>query len=101
MNGNKTNSKNIETIVYYAETLLNNSLISFCKSILISNPGDPVIMFWKAFGLLLQEKYTDANKEFGQLLNKRDLSIAAPCALIYSYESLVHAGYNMFINLRF
>jgi tetratricopeptide repeat protein 21B len=80
------NNEDLTQIHYYASKKLYHSLYLFCSSTLRKKIGDPVLLFWKAYALIKENKITEAIEELQQLQEKRELLLACPLALIYAHE---------------
>ena len=76
----------------------------YCDQALLKQPGDPLLLFWRAISLLKQGKHrrrhsdhcadrtTDAIRELVTVSEKRDLVVAGPLALIEAHQHASFVG---------
>ncbi|KAJ3172779.1 Tetratricopeptide repeat protein 21B [Irineochytrium annulatum] len=76
----------LSVVSYYAQRGQYHTLHRVCETALKRRSADPVLMFWRAFGLFKQGKPSEAIREFQQLQDKRDLILACPLAMISAHE---------------
>ncbi|RKO88575.1 hypothetical protein BDK51DRAFT_26131 [Blyttiomyces helicus] len=80
-------------INYYCQKKLINHVFMVCESGLKKKPGDPVLLFWRAFAMIKQGggsrkdgSPTEALRELQGIQEKRDLVLACPTAMVYAHE---------------
>lgn len=72
-------------INYYCREGLWHSIINLCD--FETKKGvDPVLTFWKGFGIFKEGSTTEAIRELEMIQNRREISFAAITALIYYHE---------------
>jgi len=48
--------------------------------------ADPILVFWRAFGIYNEGSITEAIREVSRVQDRREISYAAAVALIYYHE---------------
>ncbi|KAJ3295051.1 Tetratricopeptide repeat protein 21B [Borealophlyctis nickersoniae] len=81
-----TGDEDIAGINYYARRKLYHHVVTVCESALRRKPADPVLLFWRAFGWIMEGRSNEALRELQNLMEKRDLVLACPTAMIYAHE---------------
>ncbi|KAJ3030267.1 UNVERIFIED_CONTAM: Tetratricopeptide repeat protein 21B [Siphonaria sp. JEL0065] len=76
----------LSSVLYYCQRSLFHSAYKQCETALRRRTSDPVLMFWKAFALIMQGKSGEALRELEPLQEKRDLILACPAAMVYAHE---------------
>jgi tetratricopeptide repeat protein 21B len=77
----------LQTVVnFYAREGLFRHVQAVCNDALKKRSDDPVLLFWKAFGLLFEGQITEAIRELSALQSKKDLKLAVDSALIAAHE---------------
>ncbi|TPX31100.1 hypothetical protein SmJEL517_g05482 [Synchytrium microbalum] len=71
---------------YYCRKGWFHHVKTICDLALKRRMGDPLLLFWKAFSLLSCRKPVEAIRDLLPLLEKRDLVLAAPAALIHAHR---------------
>ena len=61
-------------------------LRKFCLHEELKKGNDPVLIFWKAFGMFKEGAVTDAIREVEYIKERREVSYAAHMALIYYHD---------------
>lgn len=51
---------------------------------------DPVLVFWKGFGIFQEGSVTEAIRELSRIQDRREVQFAASLALIYYHERCRH-----------
>lgn len=52
--------------------------------------ADPILIFWKAFGIFNEGSVTEAIRELSRVQERREVQFAAATALIYYHERCRH-----------
>ena len=52
--------------------------------------ADPILVFWKAFGIFQEGSVTEAIRELSRVQERREVQFAAATALIYYHERCRH-----------
>ena len=52
--------------------------------------ADPILIFWKAFGIYNEGSVTEAIRELSRVQDRREVQFAASTALIYYHERCRH-----------
>ncbi|KAI8612411.1 hypothetical protein BC830DRAFT_1231247 [Chytriomyces sp. MP71] len=76
----------ISAVLYYCQRTLYHSAAKQCEVALRRRTADPILMFWKAFCLIMQGRTGEALRELEPLQEKRDLVLACPAGMIYAHE---------------
>lgn len=76
----------ITLISYYAREKLYRHVQAVCNSSLKKRGDDPVLIFWKAFGLVNEGSVADAIRELENIQGKRDVQLAVTSALIAAHN---------------
>ncbi|KAJ3065894.1 Tetratricopeptide repeat protein 21B [Podochytrium sp. JEL0797] len=76
----------LSSVLYYCQRSLFHSAYKQCETALRRRTSDPVLLFWKAFALMMQGKSGEALRELEPLQEKRDLILACPAAMVYAHE---------------
>ncbi|KAI9346469.1 hypothetical protein BDR26DRAFT_855632 [Obelidium mucronatum] len=84
--GNATSDPVLSSVLYYCQRSLFHSAYKQCETALRRRTSDPVLMFWKAFALIMQGKSGEALRELESLQEKRDLVLACPAAMVFAHE---------------
>jgi hypothetical protein len=77
--------KILVTINYYAREKFWCSIRNLCDEELRKGQ-DPVLTFWKAFGIFKEGNITEAIRELSRVQDRREVSLACAIALIYYHE---------------
>jgi tetratricopeptide repeat protein 21B len=77
--------KVLVTINYYVREKYWCSIRSLCDEELRKGQ-DPVLTFWKSFGIFKEGNVSEALRELGRVSDRREISLAAAIALIYYHE---------------
>ncbi|KAJ3084734.1 Tetratricopeptide repeat protein 21B [Rhizoclosmatium hyalinum] len=76
----------LSSVLYYCQRSLFHSAYKQCETALRRRTSDPILMFWKAFSLIMQGKSGEALRELEPLQEKRDLMLACPAAMVFAHE---------------
>ncbi|KAL3696933.1 hypothetical protein R1sor_011009 [Riccia sorocarpa] len=74
------------TILYYTRMGYGQHIHSFCSKLLQKRPKDPVLLFWHAFGLILEGSYADALRELQAISEKREVEVAVVAAMLHAHR---------------
>lgn len=72
-------------INYYCREQLWHSIVNLCDYEM-KKGVDPVLVFWKGFGIFKEGSTTEAIREVEMIQSRREISYAATTALIYYHE---------------
>ncbi|KAJ3224194.1 Tetratricopeptide repeat protein 21B [Clydaea vesicula] len=94
--------EDLSTINYYLDLKYYNHCVLYCDGALNVKVGDPVLQFWKIFGVIMLQKgrQTEALRELQTLQEKRDLVLACPTAMIFIHERLQPVDYDAIEELQ-
>ncbi|KAJ3382196.1 Tetratricopeptide repeat protein 21B [Entophlyctis sp. JEL0112] len=73
-------------VTYYCQRSLYNTAYKQCEVALRRRTSDPVLVFWRAFALIMQGRTGEALRDLEPLQEKRELVLACPAAMIYAHE---------------
>lgn len=76
-------------INYFIRERLWGSCKNYCEKELM-NGMDPVLIFWKSFGIFNEGGVTEAIRELTRVQDRREVSFASALALIYYHERCRH-----------
>nr|PNR30269.1 hypothetical protein PHYPA_026585 [Physcomitrium patens] len=74
------------TVNYYARVGYGHHIQSYCTHLLLKRPREPILLFWHAYGLILEGSYSEALLEMEPLQDHRELQVAVLAAMLYSHE---------------
>ncbi|CEG46469.1 Tetratricopeptide TPR1 [Plasmopara halstedii] len=82
-------------INYYLRKGWYDHVQRFCEQILERNGNDPAILFWRAFGIVLERSYSSGIRELGNL-KQTGRGVELPClyALIYAHTQCKHVDHD-------
>ncbi|TPX37294.1 hypothetical protein SeMB42_g06957 [Synchytrium endobioticum] len=78
--------KDIALIHYYSRKHWFHHAKTACDLGLTKRAGDPILLYWKAVSILMCQKPVEALRDLLPLLEKRDLVLACPAAMIYAHR---------------
>lgn len=81
-----TDSMTLAWINYCCREGYHRQLQTVCLDSLKKYGNDPVLVFWKAFGMLMEENLTEAIREFDSIKEKGDVVLCSLMALVVSYK---------------
>ncbi|KAL3683406.1 hypothetical protein R1sor_001428 [Riccia sorocarpa] len=73
-------------ILYYTRMGYGQHIHSFCSKLLQKRPKDPVLLFWHAFGLILEGSYADALRELQAISEQREVEVAVVAAMFHAHR---------------
>ncbi|KAG2458127.1 WDR48 protein, partial [Polypterus senegalus] len=74
------------SIVYYYQEKFYRHAINIANEHLKKNVNDPVMMFFKAYGALMEGRTQEAIRELNELKDHPDVSLCSIMALIYAHK---------------
>ncbi|XP_065054055.1 tetratricopeptide repeat protein 21B-like isoform X1 [Rhopilema esculentum] len=81
-----TDSVTLAKINYCCREGYYRQLQNICLESLQKYGHDPVLIFWKAFGILMEEQISEAISEFDGIKDKRDVILCSCMALIIAHK---------------
>ncbi|XP_028660000.1 tetratricopeptide repeat protein 21B [Erpetoichthys calabaricus] len=76
----------LASIVYYYQEKFYRHAINIANEQLKKNVNDPVMMFFKAYGALMEGRTQEAIRELNELKDHPDVSLCSIMALIYAHK---------------
>ncbi|BBN03618.1 hypothetical protein MPTK1_2g24910 [Marchantia polymorpha subsp. ruderalis] len=73
-------------IFYYARIGYGQHIQNLCSKHLQKRPKDAVLIFWHAFGLILEGSYADALQELQGVSEQRDVEVVAVAAMLHAHR---------------
>lgn len=80
-------------INYYLRKGWYDHVQRLCESILEKKGSDPVILFWRAFGIVLERSYSSAIRELENLKKRKEVELPCLHALIYAHNQCKHVDH--------
>ncbi|MEW5313286.1 MAG: hypothetical protein WDW38_004868 [Sanguina aurantia] len=77
----------IALIHYYSREGYARQIQGVCNEVLKKRAGDPVLIFWRAYGLQLEGNSAEALRELSAIAESPDLELAAAAAMLRTHES--------------
>lgn len=77
-------------INYYLRKGWYDHVQRLCENILEKKGSDPTILFWRAFGIVLERSYSSAIRELENLKKSKDVELPCLHALIYAHNQCKH-----------
>ncbi|KAL2643441.1 hypothetical protein R1flu_011028 [Riccia fluitans] len=74
------------TILYYARMGYGQHIQNFCSKQLQKRSKDPVLLFWHAFGLILEGSYADALRELQAISEQREVEVAVVAGMLHAHR---------------
>lgn len=87
------------TVNYYARVGYGHHIQSYCTHLLAKRPREPILLFWHAYGLMLEGSYSEALQEMEPLEDHRELQVAVLASMLYSHEHSASADADIVHNL--
>jgi tetratricopeptide repeat protein 21B len=72
---------------YYARRNHNDLLVQLCETNLAKKGKDPIILFWKAYGLGKCGYIKDCFKQLDIFHNRKDLQLPVTLAMLYFHKN--------------
>ncbi|EFJ52945.1 hypothetical protein VOLCADRAFT_78980 [Volvox carteri f. nagariensis] len=85
---------------YYAREGYFRHVQTVCNEVLKKRPGDPVLTFWKAYGLLMEGNTADAMRDLGSIAGNVDLDLAVCAAQLIGHEAARVPDHDAIIDLQ-
>jgi len=80
-------SSEVQALVnYYARSGYPRHIQTVCQEVLKKRPNEPVLLFWRAYGLILEGSYSEALRELEALQGAREVELAVPVAMIHAHK---------------
>ncbi|KAG6540818.1 hypothetical protein Mapa_017795 [Marchantia paleacea] len=73
-------------IFYYARIGYGQHIQNFCSKHLQKRPKDALLIFWHAFGLILEGSYADALQELQRVSEPRDVEVVVVAAMLHAHR---------------
>lgn len=80
-------------INYYLRKGWYDHVQRLCESILEKKGSDPTVMFWRAFGIVLERSYSSAIRELENLKKRKEVELPCLHALIYAHNQCKHVDH--------
>lgn len=80
-------------INYYLRKGWYDHVQRLCENILEKKGSDPVILFWRAFGIVLERSYSSAIRELENLKKRKEVELPCLHALIYAHNQCKHVDH--------
>lgn len=80
-------------INYYLRKGWYDHVQRLCESILEKKGSDPVILFWRAFGIVLERSYSSAIRELENLKKSKEVELPCLHALIFAHNQCKHVDH--------
>ncbi|XP_046862634.1 tetratricopeptide repeat protein 21B-like [Xenia sp. Carnegie-2017] len=74
------------SINYYCRARFYRHLQNVYLQGLQKHGGDPVLTFWKAFGILMEDRVSEAIREFESIQESEEVVLCCLMALIYAHK---------------
>eukprot|EP00854_Cymbomonas_tetramitiformis_P008944 gene8944-10599_t len=71
---------------YYARAGYPRHIQTVCGEVLKKRPNDPVFLFWRSYGLIRENSFSEALRELESLQGKREVEVATIAAMIYAHK---------------
>ncbi|GIL85609.1 hypothetical protein Vretimale_13293 [Volvox reticuliferus] len=85
---------------YYAREGYFRHVQTVCSEVLKKRPGDPVLTFWRAYGLLMEGNTADAMRDLGSIAGNLDLDLAVCAAQLVGHEAAKVPDHDAIIDLQ-
>ncbi|GLC77752.1 hypothetical protein PLESTB_000959000 [Pleodorina starrii] len=85
---------------YYAREGYFRHVQTVCNEVLKKRPGDPVLTFWRAYGLLMEGNTADAMRDLGSIADNQDLDLAVCAAQLVGHEAAKVPDHDAIIDLQ-
>lgn len=74
------------SINYYCQAKYYRHLQNVCLDGLRKHGSDPVLIFWKAFGILMEDRVSEGIRELEAIQDKQEVILCSLMALIYAHK---------------
>ncbi|PNW81978.1 hypothetical protein CHLRE_06g268800v5 [Chlamydomonas reinhardtii] len=85
---------------YYAREGYFRHVQTVCNEVLKKRPGDGVLTFWRAYGLLMEGNTADAMRDLSSIQGNSDLELAVAAAQLLGHESAKVPDHDAIIDLQ-
>lgn len=76
----------LASLTYYCQEKYYRHVLKIASEYLKSYINDPVLLFFKAYGILMEGRTQEAIRELNQVKHKTDVSLCSTMALIYAHK---------------
>ncbi|KAK1171978.1 tetratricopeptide repeat protein 21B-like isoform X1 [Acipenser oxyrinchus oxyrinchus] len=76
----------LASLTYYCQEKYYRHVMKIASEYLKSYTNDPVLLFFKAYGILMEGRTQEAIRELNQVKHKTDVSLCSTMALIYAHK---------------
>ncbi|TMW56987.1 hypothetical protein Poli38472_002912 [Pythium oligandrum] len=87
-------------INYYLRKGWYDHVQRLCESILEKRGSDAPLMFWRAFGIVLERSYSSAIRELDSLKKRKEVELPCLHALIYAHNRCKHIDHEEVVQLE-
>jgi len=87
-------------INYYIRKGWYDHVQRLCEGILDKKGNEPVITFWRCFGIVMDGSYTSAIRELENLKKRKEVELPAIYALIYTHQKCQHVDHDEIAQLE-
>eukprot|EP00741_Cyanophora_paradoxa_P023819 tig00021623_g23008.t1 len=72
---------------FYAREGLYRHLQTVCSEVLKKRAGEPTLMFWRAYGMVMEGSVNEGIREYEQLLNRKEIALAVYAGLAHAHQN--------------